>query len=240
MRSFLKLLISIVIILIIVAGYYFIRRPLNLGRNKLLGEWLHAPNEHARWMIRANQKCGEAPFIFPTDGYIGFIWDDSFYPSHRHQGLDIFGGDKQGKTPVVAAYDGYLTRQENWKASLIVRIPEDPLQPGRQIWNYYTHLAGPQGESLISESFPPGTREHFVKAGTILGQQGNYSGKPGVPVGVHLHFSIVKDNGSGSYLNELDINNTLDPSPYFHMNLNANQNPSEIPICQDIEEEGGI
>jgi murein DD-endopeptidase MepM/ murein hydrolase activator NlpD len=87
------------------------------------------------------------------------------------------------------------------------------------------------GASLIDAQFPPGTSERFIKAGTLLGYQGNYSGTPGRPVGVHLHFSIVLDD-AGKYRNELDINNTLDPSPYLGLNLNAAKNPGSIPSCK--------
>jgi murein DD-endopeptidase MepM/ murein hydrolase activator NlpD len=162
---------------------------------------------------------------------IGFIWDDSFRPGHRHTGIDIFGGEGVGETPVYAAYDGYLTRLDEWKSSLIIRIPEDPLQPDRQIWTYYTHLADPQGNSLIDAAFPPGTMEVFVPAGTLLGTQGNFSGTPGSPTGIHLHFSVVLDDGEGQFLNELAIRNTLDPSPYFNLALNKNDNLDAIPGC---------
>ncbi len=120
----------------------------------------------------------------------------------------------------------------DWKSSLIIRIPDDPLHAGRQIWTYYTHLAGPSGESYINEEFPPGSQEIPVMAGELLGYQGNYSGQAGSPTGVHLHFSIVQDDGNGRWLNELRIENTLDPSPYFGMKLNANEDPPLIPICE--------
>jgi murein DD-endopeptidase MepM/ murein hydrolase activator NlpD len=167
----------------------------------------------------------------PTSGYIGYLWDDGFQPGHRHQGIDVFGGGQPGDTPVYAAADGYLTRLADWKSSLIIRIPSDPLTPGRQIWTYYTHMADPDGTSLVSEDFPPGTKEVFVTAGTVLGHQGNFSGTPGSPVGVHLHFSIVLDDGQGQFKNELQIENTLDPSPYLGLNLNAHFNNGEIPLC---------
>ena len=141
--------------------------------------------------MTAGQRCGTAPFLIPSDGFIGFIWDDSFRIGHRHQGIDVFGGTEVNQSPVVAAYTGFLTRLPEWKSTVIIRIPDDPLLPGRQIWTYYTHLAGPQGESYISDQFPPGTYEKFVEAGALLGYQGNYSGTAGNPVGVHLHFSIV-------------------------------------------------
>ncbi len=70
-----------------------------------------------------------------------------------------------------------------------------------------------------------------MEAGRILGYQGNYSGDPNNPTGVHLHFSIVRDRG-GKFLNELDIRNTLDPSPYLGLPLNADQNKDEIPVCK--------
>jgi hypothetical protein len=60
---------------------------------------------------------------------------------------------------------------------------------------------------------------------------GNYSGTPGNPTGVHLHLSIVKDDGKGLFKNELEISNTLDPSPYFGFNLNKNKQKDEIPGC---------
>jgi murein DD-endopeptidase MepM/ murein hydrolase activator NlpD len=93
-------------------------------------------------------------------------------------------------------------------------------------------MADPNGNSFVAPEFPPGTNEVFVKAGTILGHQGNFSGDPNNPVGVHLHFSIVKDDGNGQFLNELQIKNTIDPSPYFNMTLNANQNRDMIPVCE--------
>ena len=58
------------------------------------------------------------------------------------------------------------------------------------------------------------------------------AGDPLNPVGVHLHFSIVRDDGSGHFTNELENANTLDPSPYFGLNLNANSNTGEIPLCK--------
>jgi hypothetical protein len=41
----------------------------------------------------------------------------------------------------------------------------------------------------------------------------------------------VRDDGQGSFRNELEIRNTLDPSPYFELPLNADYNQGEIPVC---------
>jgi murein DD-endopeptidase MepM/ murein hydrolase activator NlpD len=227
------LVLAAFLLVIILGGIYFFSQgySINLARTRNVLAWLRNPGAHSAWQVEAGQRCSTAPFLVPTSGFVGFLWDDSFRIGHRHQGVDIFGGDGVDVTPVIAAYSGYLTRQPDWKSSLIIRIPQDPLQPGRQIWTYYTHLADEQGNSFISDEFPAGTFERYVEAGTLLGYQGNYSGDPGNPVGVHLHFSIVLDDGQGNFLNELKIENTLDPSPYLGMQLNAGQNRGEIPLC---------
>jgi peptidoglycan LD-endopeptidase LytH len=220
------------IIILLVAGYLGLRWfGARSTRSIRLGEWFLNPDKHPGWMINAGERCGNSPFLMPTDGYVGFIWGDSFRPGHYHQGIDIFGGEASGVTPVYAAYPGYLTRLPDWKSSVIVRIPEDPLQPGRQIWAYYTHMADRQGDSYIAEDFPPGTMEVFVEAGRLLGYQGNYSGDPFNPTGIHLHFSLVLDDGRGRFRNELEFNNTLDPSPYLQLPLNASRNRDQIVAC---------
>lgn len=222
----------VVFICLIAVGFYFYRSyGVNVERSAMVMSWLRNPSANPEWAVTAGQRCGTAPFLIPSDGFIGFIWDDSFRIGHRHQGIDIFGGTEVNQSPVVAAYTGFLTRLPEWKSTVIIRIPDDPLLPGRQIWTYYTHLAGPQGESYISDQFPPGTYEKFVEAGELLGYQGNYSGTAGNPVGVHLHFSIVIDDGQGHFLNELEIENTLDPSPYLGIPLNANHEVSSAPVC---------
>ncbi|NTU57140.1 MAG: M23 family metallopeptidase, partial [Anaerolineales bacterium] len=162
---------------------------------------------------------------------VGFLWGDSFRPGHIHQGIDIFAGTDVGVTRVISAYPGYLTRLPEWKSTVIVRVPSDPLNPGEQIWLYYTHMADQFGNSFISDEFPAGTIEEYIEAGTFLGYQGDYSGDPNNPTGIHLHFSIVEDDGSGQFKNELEIENTLDPSPYLGLPLNAYENRDQIPLC---------
>ena len=203
---------------------YFLFRVARPGsaRSVRVAEWIRNRSAHPDWAVKAGTRCvPQATMLMPTDGLIGYLWDDSFQAGKRHQGIDIFAGTGVGKTPVVNAYPGYLTRLPDWKSAVIVRVPADPLAPGRQIWLYYTHMADPDGNSFISSEYPAGTTEKFVEAGTRLGYQGNYTGDAVNPTGVHLHFSIVQDDGKGKFLNELDIRNTLDPSPYLGLSLNA-------------------
>ncbi len=227
-----RVVLSVTLVGALIAAFFAYRWYARTGgRASEVLATIRNPQRHPEWFISAGTYCNDAPFSMPTDGFIGFIWDDSFRPGHRHQGLDIFGGAKPGLVPVYAAFPGYLSRPFDWKSTVIIRVPSDPLKPDRQIWTYYTHMADSNGASYIAKTFPPGTSEVFVEEGTLLGYQGNFSGDPNNPTGVHLHFSIVKDDDNGSYLNELDIKNTLDPSPYLGMSLNANENPGEVPTC---------
>jgi murein DD-endopeptidase MepM/ murein hydrolase activator NlpD len=219
--------ISVLIIASIVVGYLIYKRVRPAaGRMTRLRKYWANPNVDFDWLLHSGERCNNAPFIAPTDGLVGFFWGDSFRPGHKHQGLDIFGPsgpDGLGQTPVIAAYDGYLTRLQDWRSTVIIRIPDDPIKSGRQIWMYYTHMADAEGNSFIVSDFPAGTVEKFVTAGTLLGYQGNYSANPDNPTGMHLHFSIVRDDGQGSYTNELEFRNTLDPTPYLGIEVNANR-----------------
>jgi murein DD-endopeptidase MepM/ murein hydrolase activator NlpD len=173
--------------------------------------------------ITQRDACPGAPFVLPSDGYIGLLWADPRGPyssDNPHQGIDIFSSGEPGLTPVYAAYDGYVHRESDWRSTLIMRVPRDPLQPSRQIWLYYTHMADRDGNDFIVDAFEPGLSERFVEQGTLLGYTGDYNGRSPRSIGVHLHFSIVLDDGNGRYTNELDFSNTLDPSPYLGLPVN--------------------
>jgi murein DD-endopeptidase MepM/ murein hydrolase activator NlpD len=227
-----RIIIGALIVTLFVGGFLLYRW---LGRvperMTRIYRYLSDPQAHADLAIIAGERCGEAPFVMPSDGIIGFLWGDSFSLGHSHQGLDIFGPSELGQTPVVAAYDGYLRRSNDWRSAVIIRHPEDPLHSGRQIWSYYSHMADAEGASYIDSAFPPGTTEVFVKAGTLLGYQGNYSGDPANPTGIHLHFSIVLDDGAGNFRNELEIDNTVDPLPYLGIDPEEVQEGEQLTIC---------
>ena len=231
------LVLSIIGVAVVVAAIvaYYNYKP-NAVRVRKFTQWMQDPGSHPDWKLAADSQCGAAPFVFPTDGFVGFLWGDPFGFRKTHQGIDVFAGTDIGITPVVSAYPGYLTRLSDWKSAVIVRVPSDPLHPEQQIWLYYAHMADPSGNSFISADFPPGTSEKPIEAGTLLGYQGNYSGDPNNPVGVHLHFSIVQDDGAGHFKNELDIHNTLDPSPYLGLPLNGYENLDRVPLCQASDE----
>lgn len=181
-----------------------------------------------------NEPCPGAPFLLPSRGLIGLLWNDPAGPYNifqRHSGIDIFGDGEEGTIPVYAAYDGYLTRLDNWVSAVIIKH-DDPLEEGRTIWTYYTHMASGDGESYIVDNFPQGTSEVFVEQGTLLGYQGTYNGASLRPIGMHLHFSIVLSEDDGSFKNEGNAGNTLDPTPYLGMQVNIDQMPIRPIRCQ--------
>ncbi|MBI5670552.1 MAG: hypothetical protein HZC41_21370 [Chloroflexi bacterium] len=185
--------------------------------------------------VMNRQPCPGAPFSLPSDGLIGLLWNDPAAPYTvfaTHTGLDIFGDGAPGEVPVYAAYGGYLSRLPDWKASVIIRH-DDPLQPGRTIWTYYTHMASRDGsESFVAPAFPPGTDDVWVERGALLGYQGEYAGAGRAPIGLHVHFSIVLSDAAGVFTNEAQLSNTLDPSPYFGMPLNVADLPARPIHCR--------
>ena len=94
-------------------------------RHAMVWAYINDPDAHADWVTRAESRCEGAPFAFPTDGYIGYLYGDSFGPMRKHQGIDVFGDQPLGETPIYSASDGFLTRLEDWKSAVIVRVPDD-------------------------------------------------------------------------------------------------------------------
>ncbi|NDJ84444.1 MAG: hypothetical protein GYB66_01025 [Chloroflexi bacterium] len=219
-------------------GFLALNAYSQLQTNSLtyIRRWVDNPSSRSRLTTSRQAPCPGAPFLLPSEGLMGLLWRDPALPynvANRHSGIDVFGDGAPGTIPVVAAYEGYLSRLDGWVSSVIIRH-DDPLQPGRTIWTYYTHMASREGESYIAADFPPGTQDKWVEQGTLLGYQGVYSGSRR-PVGLHLHFSIVKSYPNGTFKNETNVDNTLDPSPYLGMPLNIDTRP-ERPIRCDASE----
>jgi murein DD-endopeptidase MepM/ murein hydrolase activator NlpD len=180
-------------------------------------------------------RCPGAPWILPTSGILGVLWDDvrvpPYAPGHPHTGLDLFGEGRQNTIPVYAVADGYLTRLPGWKSAVAIQH-QDPLRPGEVVWSYYAHMAGVTGHSFIVDAFPPSSEGVPVRAGDLLGYQGMWSGRRFVPIGMHLHFSVILAAPDGSFTNETILENTLDPSPYLGVVGNA---ASERPNWQPLQ-----
>jgi hypothetical protein len=214
------LLIFIILLALVLGLWWFLPRLIDSGWVSWVG-YQYAPERVELTIAEELAQCFQAPFIMPTAGWGGVLHGDSILGTRNHSGLDIFGVEGNGVTPVYAAYGGYLTRLDNWTSAVIIRHPQDPLNPNQQIWTYYTHMASTSGQSYIVPEIPPGTIELPIEQGTLLGYQGDYNGNSPRQISTHLHFSIVKDDGNGQFLNETVLSNTLDPSPYLGMRLNT-------------------
>jgi hypothetical protein len=223
--------------LLVIAGgalaFYIYSTQSQSDSNDYIYRWFNERQSRLSLITENQEPCSGAPFLLPSSGFIGLLYRDPARPYHifrRHTGVDIFGNGEPGDVPVVAVYDGYLTRLNDWFATVIIRH-DDPLQAGRTIWTYYTHMGNRSGTtSFVSDEFPPGTADKFVKQGTLLGYQGKYAGI-GVPVGLHVHLSIVASDADGSFKNEAILDNTLDPSPYFGLPLNIDDHPKRPIKC---------
>lgn len=232
MKDFIKWFLAVSVMVLFCAGFmYLYSRPRLRDGNLTDPQRPEIPNRVELPLGTNLAQCTAAPFIMPTSGWVGVLYGDSILGTVNHSGLDIFGSEGNGVTPVYAAYAGYLTRLPEWASAVIIRHPEDPLVPGRQIWTYYTHMADTSGHSYIIDQIPLGTVELPVKQGTLLGYQGDYNGQSWRAIDTHLHFSIVLDDGNGHFLNETDIANTLDPSPYLGMRLSASC-ADRPPLCR--------
>ena len=226
MRNFTRSAIFLILLLLVIILGWGISTLGRLGdqRAQTFLQWASGDDEQRAPLVTIQRDaCPGTPFVLPSDGFIGLLYADPngpYSPSSPHQGIDIFSNAGPGIVPVYAAYDGFIYRESTWRSAVIQRVPDDPLQPGRQIWLYYAHMADQDGKSFIEATFPPGTEEVYVERGTLLGYTGDYNGGSLRDIWVHLHFSIVQDNGSGRYANELEFANTLDPSPYLGLPVN--------------------
>jgi murein DD-endopeptidase MepM/ murein hydrolase activator NlpD len=178
--------------------------------------------------------CPGAPWRLPTSGVLGVLWRDTRVPPYGrdrpHTGLDIFGLGRENTVPVYAVADGLLTRLAGWRSAVVVQH-DDPLRPGEMVWSYYSHMAGAGGKSYILAGYPAGTAGVPVARGRLLGYQGVWSGHPLKPGWMHLHFSVVRADPDGAFLNETILANTLDPSPYLGIIGDA---ASQIPNWQPL------
>lgn len=80
------ILIIVIATIFLAVGMYLIYRmffSINDRTIKVLS-FLRNPDTHQELILPAKLSCGEAPFILPTTGMIGFIWGDSFRPGHKH------------------------------------------------------------------------------------------------------------------------------------------------------------
>lgn len=237
-----RLLLVAILLPVMVGGLYLAYRVtrgiasslIHGPSNSALDRWFSDSASRAELFSSFDAPCPGYPFLVPSSGLVGGLPYNATYGPYNifnpHSGIDIFGEGALGTVPIRAAYDGFLTREADWISAVIIRH-DDPLNPGQTIWTYYTHMANLSGtESYILPEFPRGTYDAPVRQGDLIGYQGIYNGGMNAStVAMHLHFSVVRSNDDGSYRNETNFENTLDPTPYLGLLLN-NPDSSDFPL----------
>lgn len=152
--------------------------------------------------------CAGAPWSVPTRAELGVRWDEG--------GLVFFGRGIENQVPVVAVADGEARVLADRPGAIALRL-EDPLNPGQDVWMVFDGLAnGPGDVSYVSESIVTGAS---VSAGTTLGAQGSWSGKPTFPMWVHVRVTLVRPTDAGDVPAVTTPADYLDPRPYFGLDL---------------------
>lgn len=178
-------------------------------------------------LLPPTEACAGAPWRLPGAAHNGLRWRDGF--------VDFFGRGNAGALPVRAVADGLLIRRDDWTDAVAVQH-DDPLRPGRKVWSYYAHMAGPTGaESFVASEFPPGAEQTPVQAGDLIGHQGSWSGRPNFPMWVHLRFALVQATDDGSFPAEITPAALLNPAPYLGIAVPESPNGSLLPLrCRAI------
>ncbi|MEM5774013.1 MAG: hypothetical protein AAGU05_03355, partial [Anaerolineaceae bacterium] len=82
MKKKLWLAAGVLLALALLAGALLFNSPyvrtIRVGRHQKVIAFIRHPEEHPDWVVEPGSRCGEAPFVFPTRGFIGYLWNDSF------------------------------------------------------------------------------------------------------------------------------------------------------------------
>ena len=74
------LLFVIMLVAIMAAISYFVFRSYAQPRIHFsrLWQYWNDPERYSLWGVKAGERCGEAPFLIPTDGFVAFFWGDRY------------------------------------------------------------------------------------------------------------------------------------------------------------------
>ena len=169
-------------------------------------------------------SCQAAVWRLPSEGTLGVQLEGLT--------LEFFGYGNKNSIPVYAVADGLLTRQPGWLDAVAV-LHEDPLNPGTQVWTYYTGMADANGTvSFVAEDFPPGIANIPVKSGQVLGYQGSWGGLPLRPKWVHASFAVVDALGQNTFPEDMTAQHALDPVAYLGLNIEAGNTHLQPLTCE--------
>src|SRR5688572_6448447 len=90
-------LLLIVALIVLVLVVYALLRFFGGGSNSndVITRWFTDPSSRPALTTTMNRSaCPDAPFVLPSDGFIGLLWGDPAAPYttwNPHSGVDIFG-----------------------------------------------------------------------------------------------------------------------------------------------------
>ncbi len=79
-----NLFFSILVVIVVIAAVYIVRmlHPSSVRAARIFA-WIKNPTSQPGLAIEAGTRCGNAPFLFPTSGVAGYLWDESFQIGSR-------------------------------------------------------------------------------------------------------------------------------------------------------------
>jgi len=148
------------------------------------------PKDFENFRYPKNLQCPGAQWKLPTQADMGLMW--------YNRQLLMLGDGREGEVPVFAIADGRLYQFSEWHNSVAIQH-QDPRDPAKKIWSFYSSLAPAQGnhQPFIEEAFI-NANGVAVKAGDLIGYQGRWLG-PNQTTWVHLRFALIPSESDGTF-----------------------------------------
>lgn len=165
--------------------------------------------------------CPGAPWPLPTAADLGLRWEQG--------ALTLFGHGLPDTVDVSAVDAGAVRLFSDRPGAVAIRFA-DPVTPDAQVWMLVDGLADGSGAvSFVSDELADGAT---VAAGTILGAQGSWSGRPQFAMWVHAQIKLVRATSTGDLPDPIQPDQILDPSPYFGLKLPADGSGVRALACR--------
>lgn len=171
---------------------------------------IRMPGNSPRSAVAATDpfRCTDWSLFFPATGIVGWTYQDPAGTDRDsegnrtiHTGVDVFGEGGDG-APVFAPADGFVSRQPGSdNVNIVLPAITNVLTGEAGLELYLTHLR----HSLVAG-------QEFHAGQVIAVQEGD-----------HVHFSV----GAFIGYDDREVEQTQDPSPYFHAALGYNPAVSE-------------
>jgi hypothetical protein len=174
--------------------------------------------------ISAPTDCPAGVWPLPTSATMGYRYEEGW--------LSLYGAGSEGTTPVKAVASGEVYRTENFPDGSLAVVHEDPLNPGERVILVFKDMRSSRGgESLISETFPIGSKGLVVNAGETLGFQTMWAGRAFKQDWLHVTFGIAPFDPAFLESPELLGDHLLDPGTYFGIRLDPEGRYVRPVIC---------